>query len=191
MTDATDDASMLVKFKLGTNFGISKLVKFRVLYRNERVFGKNILNISGNQLRPTEQACVVQTDDIDGLIGAVAQLQQRAAGIKRYSVFNARYAAHFVENIIGKRNGVGNSLDRRIHHPDRSAYIDDRGRSARQYPGKKRRHLNHQKDSKRNTDQKRRKFRAIIDQKLVGDLQDSRRRHKTGRCFPCRLGDRW
>ena len=180
----TNHAAMFVEFELGADFWIFEFVKFGILDRDEGIFGEDILNLAGQKLRPSEQTGIVKTNDIDRLIGAIVQFEQRAAGIERNGVFDARYAAHLVENVIGQRNGVGDGLDRRVHHPNRGPDIDDGRRRTGEYPRKKGRHLNHQEHGEGDPDQKRRKLRPVIDQKLVGDPQDSRHSGKDMR-RPC------
>ena len=110
---------------------------------------------------------------VAGLVGAVAQLEQRAAGVERDRILDAGDAAHLVEHVVRQRNGVGDGLNGRVHHPDGGADVDDRGRGAVQDAGEERSHLDHQEDGERDPDEERREFRAVVHQELVGDSEDS------------------
>ena len=132
--------------------------------------------VPGKKLRPAEQTGIVEADDIGGLIRAIAQFEQRGAGIKRHGVFDARDAAHLVQDVVGQRNGIGDRLDRRVHHPNRGADVDDGRRRALENPGEKRRHLDHQEHGEGDPDQKRCELRPVVDQKPVSDPQDPRHR---------------
>ncbi len=118
--DADDDAAVVVQFELRADRRIVQLVEFRVLDRNERVLGVDVLDLAVQQGRAAEQAGVVQPDDIGRLIRAVAQLQQRGAGIERHRILDARNAAHLVEHVVGQGNGIGNGLYCRVHDPHRT-----------------------------------------------------------------------
>ena len=119
MGDADDDAAMIVELELGADLRILELVELRVLDGDKGVLGEDVRDVARDQLRPAEETGVVEAEDVGRLVGAIAQLEQRCAGIQRHRVFHAGDAAHFVEDVVGQRNGVGDGLHRRIHDPDR------------------------------------------------------------------------
>jgi hypothetical protein len=95
------------------------------------------------------------------------QFQQRAARIKWNRILDAGHAAHFVEHVIGQRDGIRDRLNRRIHDPDRRTDVDDRGRGTQQNARKQRGHFDHQEHGKRDANQQRGIFRSVIDQKFI------------------------
>ena len=81
---------MIIELELGSYLRVLELAEFGVLNGNERVFRKNVLDISFDHAGLPEQACVIEPNDVGGLIGAITQFQERSARVERHSVFHAR-----------------------------------------------------------------------------------------------------
>ena len=180
MGDADDHAAMVVEFEFGADFGILELVELGILDGDEGVLAVNILDRAAEQRRSAEQARVVKSQHVGGLVGPIAQLQERRAGIQRHRVLDARNAPDLVEHVIRQRDGIGDRLDRRIHHPDRGADIKDGGGGAGENSGEQRGHLDHQEDGERDPDEQRGVLCAVVDQQLIRDMQYSTHRRRPG-----------
>jgi len=120
-------------------------------------------------MRSSDQAAVVQADDIHRLIVSAVQLEQGPAGIERHGIFDPWNTPHFVQYVIRQWNGIGHRIDGTVHDPHLGSNVNDRGRGAGHDPRKHGGHLHHQKDREDDPDEKRHEFGPIVHQKLVGD----------------------
>jgi hypothetical protein len=65
---------VIIEFEGGADLRVLQLREFSVVDHQERVVGIDVLNIALFEFGTAKQAVVVQTDDIDRLIGAAASL---------------------------------------------------------------------------------------------------------------------
>ena len=164
---------MIVQLKFRSEAGIVQLGKLGIFDDDESVLAVDVFDLSLQQLRPAEQAGVVQSHYVHRLVGAVGKFHQRASGVDGHRVIDALYASRRVQHVIRHADGVRDRLNRRVHDPHGRAEIDDRRGCAIENSGKQRSHCDHQENREGNAHQQRRKFRLVVDQQFIGEFEDS------------------
>ena len=164
---------MIIEFEGRADLRIPQLGEFSVIHHEKRVVGIDVLNVALFQFGPAKQAAVVQTDHIDPLIGAVGELDQRAAHKQRHRIADPVHAARRVQHIIRHGDRTGGRIHRRIHDPHRGTDISDRRIGAVENAGKHGGHFHHQEHGEGNPDQQSEELASVIDQQLEADPQDA------------------
>ena len=105
-----DDRPIIIQLELRPDVRVLEFGKLRIPHRDESVLRIDIFDLSLDELRSAQQACVVQSDDGDRLIVAVREFDQPSARIEWHRIFHSLHASHRIENVVRYSDRVGDRL---------------------------------------------------------------------------------
>ncbi len=170
--DAHDDAAVVVQLELGSHLGILELRILLVLDHDEAVLGVDVGDVALDELRPAEEARIVEAEHGHRLVGPILQSHERSTRVEGDRILDAVDAADRVEHIVGHRNRAADVRHGAVHDPDLGPRVRDRRRRLLHHPREHRRHLNHEEHAEREPHEKGGELALVVDKQLVGDAKD-------------------